>query len=67
MFYCDEILSSFKRDGMYSVFSVIRSQDVILYTTTTLKRKKLKKLRGENRNESQNKEYQLFFFSSSYF
>lgn len=31
MLYCDEIQSSFKTNGMYSVFSVIRSQDVIIY------------------------------------
>jgi len=56
MLYRDEILSSFKTNGIHSIFPVTRSQDVIFYTTSMLKRKKLKKLRGENGNKSQNKQ-----------
>lgn len=42
MLYCDEILSSFKTNRMYSVFSVIRSQDVIIIYYQHAKEKEAK-------------------------
>lgn len=65
MLYCDEILSSFKTNGMYSVFSVIRSQDVIIIYYQHAKEKEAKA--AERGTWEQKPEYQLFFFSSSYF